>query len=163
MNVLVLNADYQPLNVTSFKRGFNLVWKGKAVVVEYDADAPVKSSTGSHKRPLVIKLIRFVYIPFKKVPLSRQNIFRRDGHKCGYCTSTKDLTIDHIHPKSRGGSNTWKNLVTCCRKCNVKKDNKTTKEAGMHLLVTAYRPTFTQFVDGMTNGNRATWSEYLNK
>lgn len=161
MTILVLNADSQPLNVTTFQRGFNLVWKGKAEVVEYDRDAPIESSVGTFKRPLVIRLIRFVYIPFKKVPLSRQNIFRRDGHKCGYCKSDKDLTIDHIFPKSRGGDNSWKNLVTCCKKCNNKKDDMTPKEAGMKLLVSAYRPTFSQFIDGMNTGQRATWSEYL--
>jgi len=162
MTILVLNADSQPLNVTTFQRGFNLVWKGKAEVVKYDADSPIESSVGTYKRPLVIRLIRFVYIPFKKVPLSRQNIFRRDGHKCGYCgDASKDLTIDHIFPKSKGGDNSWKNLVTCCKKCNCKKDNMTTKEADMTLLVTAYMPTFTQFIDGMVDGHRATWAEYL--
>lgn len=161
MSILVLNADDQPLNVTTFKRGFNLVWKGKAVVLEYDEDAPVKSSTQSYKRPLVIKLLRYVYVPYKKVPLTRHNIFRRDGHKCGYCESTKDLTLDHILPKSRGGGNTWKNLVTCCKRCNNKKDNQTPEEAGMKLLVEVYRPTFMEFIDKMRPGQRATWSEYF--
>lgn len=161
MNILVLNADSQPLNVTTLQRGFNLVWKGKAEVVKYDADSPIKSSVGTYKRPLVIRLMRFVYIPFKKIPLSRQNIFRRDGHKCGYCGSNKDLTIDHIFPKSKGGKNSWKNLVTCCKKCNYKKDDMTTKEAGMKLLVKTYMPTFTQFIDGMKYEHRATWEEYL--
>jgi 5-methylcytosine-specific restriction endonuclease McrA len=161
MKVLVLNADHSPLNVTSFQRGFNLVWNGKAEIVEYDKDSPIESSIGTYKRPLVIRLIRYVYIPFKKVPLSRQNIFRRDGHKCGYCESTKDLTLDHIYPKSRGGGNTWKNLVTCCKSCNNKKDNRTPKEAGMDLLVKAYTPTFRQIVDGMTGGNVKAWSAYL--
>jgi 5-methylcytosine-specific restriction endonuclease McrA len=161
MTILVLNADSQPLNVTTFQRGFNLVWKGKAEVVKYDIESPIESTVGTYKRPLVIRLIRYVYLPFKKVPLTRQNVFRRDGHKCGYCESTKDLTLDHIHPKSKGGSNSWKNLVTCCKKCNNRKDDKTVVEAGMKLLISAYQPTFLQFVDGMNGGNRATWAEYL--
>ena len=160
MNILVLNADYRPLNVTTFQRGFNLVWKGKAEVVEYDKDCPIVSTVGTYKRPLIIRLIRYVYIPFKKVPLTRHNIFRRDGHKCGYCSSKKDLTLDHILPKSRGGGNTWKNLVTCCKKCNNAKDDKTPEEAGMKLLVKVYQPTFLQFIDGMNTNHRAKWSEY---
>lgn len=161
MNILVLNADYRPLNVTTFKRGFNLVWKGKAEVVEYEKDMPIISTVGTYKRPLIIRLIRYVYIPFKKVPLTRQNIFRRDGHKCGYCESKRDLTLDHIMPKSRGGGNTWENLVTCCKRCNNKKDDRTPEEAGMKLLVDVGRPTFLQFIDGMSNKSRSTWSEYL--
>jgi len=161
MNILVLNADYRPLNVTTFQRGFNLVWKGKAEVVEYDKDRPVVSTIGTYKRPLIIRLVRYVYIPFKKVPLSRQNIFRRDGHKCGYCSSKKDLTLDHILPKSRGGKNTWTNLVTCCKKCNNKKDDQTPKEAGMKLLVEVVRPSMLQFIDSMNNSTRASWSQYL--
>lgn len=161
MNILVLNADYQPLNVTSFERGFNLVFKGKAEVVEHDANSPITSSIGEYKRPLIIRLIRFIYIPYKKVPLSRYNIYRRDGHKCGYCESTSNLTLDHIVPKSRGGKNTWRNLITCCQSCNSKKDNRTAREAGMKLLVKPYRPSFVQFIDKMNAGNRATWSEYF--
>lgn len=146
MNILVLNADYQPLNVTTLQRGFNLVYKGKAEVIEYDKKKPINTEVKSFKRPLIIRLMRYVSIPFKRVPLTRQNIFRRDGHVCGYCESKKDLTIDHVFPKSRGGKNTWDNLVTCCKKCNAKKDNRTPKEAGMKLNVKLYRPTYTEFV-----------------
>lgn len=161
MNILVLNADYRPLNVTTFQRGFNLVWKGKAEVVEYDKESPIVSTVGTYKRPLIIRLIRYVYIPFKKVPLTRHNIFRRDGHMCGYCTSTRDLTLDHILPKSRGGGNTWNNLVTCCKKCNNTKDNRTPEEAGMKLLVEVGRPSMLQFINSMNNSNKVTWSQYL--
>lgn len=161
--VLVLNADFQPLNVTSFKRGFNLVFNGKAVVVEEVSNDSVVSTTGKkYKRPLVIRLIRFIYIPFKRVPLSKYNIFRRDGHVCGYCGSKIQLTIDHVIPKSRGGSNDWTNLVTCCRKCNAYKDDKTPKEANMTLNVKLYRPTFQQFINNMNPSSGNTWSNYFN-
>jgi 5-methylcytosine-specific restriction endonuclease McrA len=161
MTILVLNADFQPLNVTNLKRGFNLVWKGKAEVVKYDADSPIESSERKYKRPIIIRLIRYVYIPFKKVPLSRHNIYRRDGHKCGYCESKSNLTLDHIIPKSKGGKNSWTNLVTCCKKCNTKKDDRTPKQAGMKLLVKVYRPSFVEFVHGMKGGKRPEWHEYL--
>lgn len=162
MNILVLNADYQPLNITTFRRGFNLVYKGKAEVVEYDKELDVVTETTYHKRPLVIRLIRYVYIKFKKVPLSRTNVYRRDGHKCAYCASVDNLTLDHIIPKSRGGQNSWENLVTCCKRCNSIKDDRTPKEANMKLLVKPYKPTFSQFIDGMKGGMRETWGNYIN-
>lgn len=145
MNILVLNADYQPLNVTTLQRGFNLVYTGKAEIIKY-GDEPIITDKKNFKRPLVIRLMRYISIPFKKVPLSRYNIFRRDGHACGYCKSKSNLTIDHVMPKSRGGGNSWENLVTCCKKCNARKDNKTPKEAGMKLLVELRRPTYIEFV-----------------
>ena len=145
MNILVLNADYQPLNVTTLQRGFNLVYAGKAEIIKY-GEKPIETEHREYKRPLVIRLMRYVSIPFKKVPLSRYNIFRRDGHACGYCKSKSNLTLDHVLPKSRGGGNSWENLVTCCKKCNARKDNKTPKEAGMKLLVELRRPTYAEFI-----------------
>lgn len=158
-SVLVLNADSKPLNITSFQRGFTLVYKGKADVVEYDENV----INTSHRRPLIIRLIRYVYIPFKKVPLSRQTVYRRDGHVCGYvgCDSSLNLTLDHIMPKSRGGLNTWENLVTCCKKCNTSKDDMTPKEAGMKLKVKPYVPTFQQFAMGMKGEKRTKWGNYF--
>ena len=82
--------------------------------------------------------------------------------KCVYCNSKNELTIDHVIPKSRGGKNTWENLVTCCKKCNAKKDNKTPKEAGMKLKVKLYRPTYQQFIKGMDSDKSGKWTEYLN-
>lgn len=162
MAILVLNADFQPLNVTTLKRGFNLVWNGRAEIIKYDSDSPILSATTAHKRPLIIRLIRYVSIPFKKVPLTRHNVYRRDGHQCGYCESKKDLTLDHIIPKCKGGGNTWDNLVTCCKKCNNKKDNKSPKDAGMKLLVKVYKPTYIEFIRGINGDKREEWTEYIN-
>jgi 5-methylcytosine-specific restriction endonuclease McrA len=150
MNILVLNADFQPLNVTTFRRAFTLVYRGKAEIVEYDEENPVETDRIKYKRPLIIRMVRYVYIPFKKVPLGKNNIFRRDGHTCMYCPSKVNLTLDHVIPKSRGGGNSWENLVTCCKKCNSKKDNKTPDEAGMKLRFEPYKPTFQQFIVGIT-------------
>jgi 5-methylcytosine-specific restriction endonuclease McrA len=105
--------------------------------------------------------MRYICIPFKKVPLTKHNIFRRDGHKCGYCGSKRELTLDHILPKSRGGGNTWKNLITCCKTCNGKKNDMTPSEASMELLVTPYAPTMIQFIDKINNDPRSSWSKYL--
>jgi len=134
--ILVLNSDYLPVNVTSFKRAFKLVYKGKAEIVESEGE--IFTSTKKFAKPSVIRLIKYVSIPYRKVVLSRDNIFRRDEHRCAYCNTNKDLTIDHIYPKSRGGKNSWENLITCCFKCNSKKGDKTPEEAKMELL---YKPT----------------------
>lgn len=138
---LILNADDTPLNVAPMFRAFNLVLKGKAAVVKHDPARPIKLDNYTCDRPTVIRLLRYVYIPYKKnLPITRENIYKRDGHACVYCDSTKKLTIDHVFPKSRGGKNTWMNLVTCCSKCNNKKDNKTPEEAGLKLLRKPYEP-----------------------
>jgi len=158
---LILNADDNPLNITNVHRAFNLVWKGKATVVTHDLDNPFVCGDQEFKRPTIIRLNTWVYIPYRKaMPLTRHNIYRRDGHKCVYCESTKRLTLDHVLPKSRGGKNTWENLVTCCAKCNGKKDNKTPKEAGMTMLVKPYVPSYINFLT-TTSTAHDHWVKYF--
>jgi hypothetical protein len=108
--VLVLNNDYTPINVTSLRRGFKLVFKGKAEIIYSDDDNPITSSFKKFQRPSVIRLIKYIYFPYRKVPLSRINVFKRDGNRCVYCGTVENLTIDHVLPKSRGGNNHWKNI-----------------------------------------------------
>lgn len=112
--------------------------------------------------PSVIRLNRYIRIPYKKIDLSRKNIMRRDGYRCQYCgCKTKELTLDHIIPKSRGGADTWDNLTTACKKCNNKKGNRTPEEAGMKLLNPPSRPNhilfFKQYVDKFDD----TWRPFL--
>lgn len=158
---LILNADDTPLNVASAYRAFNLVFKGKAIVVRDDHDHPIHSELKTFKRPTIVRLTNYIYIPHRKtMPLTRQNVYNRDGHKCAYCNSTKKLTLDHITPKSKGGKNTWLNLVTCCSKCNCKKDNKTPSEANMVLKIKPYVPNYADFIvsDGASHTH---WVEYF--
>ena len=138
--VLVLNADYNPINVTSLQRGFNLVYKGKAEIVK-SADNPIVSSIGKFIRPLIIRLLNYVSVKSRKIRVNRHRIMRRDGYTCVYCGSKKNLTIDHIIPKSKGGDNSWKNLVTCCSPCNRIKGDKTPEQAGMKMIRRPYEPT----------------------
>ena len=138
--VLVLNFDYTPLNVTSIRRGFILVIKGKAEVLRQDAENIV-TSIGEFVRPLIIRLLSYVRFKSKPVKLNRKRIFKRDNNECVYCSSKRNLTIDHIMPRSRGGKNTWANLVTCCSNCNLRKGNRTPEEAGMRMNYKAYEPT----------------------
>ena len=138
--VLVLNSDYTPLNVTDIRRGFILVIKGKAEVVKEDTKKIV-TTIGEFVRPLIIRLLNYVGFRHSAIKVSRKRILKRDGYECGYCGSKRNLTIDHIIPRSRGGTNTWRNMVTCCNRCNNLKDNKTPEEAGMKLRVDVYEPT----------------------
>lgn len=138
--VLVLNADYTPINVTSVYKGFTLVNKGKAEILKA-SDKPILSGMGEFVRPLIIRLLNFVKHRVHKLRINRQRLYKRDNHQCTYCGSKRNLTIDHIIPKSRGGENTWMNLVTSCSSCNRLKGDKTPDEAGMVLNIKPYEPT----------------------
>ena len=85
-------------------------------------------------------------MPRTPLRLSRRNIFLRDEHTCQYCGSRKDLTLDHVLPRSRGGTSTWENLVACCRECNLAKGRRTPEEAKMPLRRQPVRPTWTVVV-----------------
>jgi len=137
--VLVLNSDYSPLNVTSLQRGFVLVDKGKAEVIK-KGENDIVTSVGNFVRPLVIRLLNYIRFRPKTIKVNRKRIFKRDGYSCQYCGSKRNLTIDHVIPRSRGGTNTWKNMVTCCFRCNSTKGNKTPSEANMKLLIQPYEP-----------------------
>lgn len=138
-NVLVLNADYSPLNITSLQRGFVLVDKGKAEIIK-SGEKDIITTIGNFVRPVIIRLLNFIRYRPKNIKVNRRRIFKRDKSTCQYCGSKKYLTIDHVMPRSRGGGNTWTNLVTCCSGCNVYKGNKTPKEAGMKLINRPYEP-----------------------
>ena len=157
--VLVLNADFSPLNVTSLQRGFNLVFKGKAEVVK-SADTFIVTDKKVYERPIIIRLLNYVKYVYRRLRVNRHRIYKRDGHKCVYCGHTKQLTIDHVIPKSKGGKNTWENLVTCCTKCNLKKGDKTPEQAGMKLSINPQEPNI--FVEAMNSGLEKVWKEYQN-
>ncbi len=145
MKVIVLNADFSPINVTSLKRGYKLVYMGKAEVLDtYDEYMVV---TKRILRPRIIRLLTFVRLPYRYLIPSRHNIYKRDGYTCVYCNSRDHLTLDHVLPKSRGGCDTWENMVTCCSKCNRKKDNRTPEEAGFKMYKRPFAPTLSHLLD----------------
>ena len=137
--VLVLNYDYSPLNVTSIRRGFVLVDKGKAEVVKQD-DNPIVTGYKTYVRPLIIRLLKYIRYHTRGLRANRNRIYRRDNHTCVYCGSTRNLTLDHVIPKSRGGKNEWTNLVTSCSKCNLKKADRTPDEARMKMKHQPFAP-----------------------
>lgn len=145
--ILVLNSSYEPLHFTDWKRAVILLFKDKAKVV--------------NKR--IIRLVNYVRIPFKvglQTYPKRRMIYKRDNYTCQYCGSIKDLTIDHIVPKSRGGLNTWDNLVTCCRKCNLKKGNNLLSDTNMTLKVKPKAPFNNVHLD-LSNSGVLEWEDYL--
>lgn len=134
--VLVLNASYEPLNITSWRRATVLVIKGKAEQIEHNG----KMLSPGFPLPTVIRLRGYVQVPYKEIPLTRRNVLHRDGHACQYCGFKDDLTIDHVLPKSRRGQDTWENVVAACVRCNIRKGNRTPQEAAMVLRRTPSRP-----------------------
>ena len=144
--VLVLNSSYEPLQFTDWKRAVILLFKEKAKLIS--------------KR--VIRLVNYVQIPFlrfSRISPSRNMIYKRDGYSCQYCGSTRNLTIDHVIPRSRGGDGSWENLVCCCSKCNVSKGNKLLHETNMKLKMTPRAP-LSKVTLELTRTKVTEWKEY---
>lgn len=160
-SVLVLNQDYQPLSICSMQRSMKLLFLDKAELLHSDYDKVIRTTRRSYAYPSVIRLRKYVRVPYTRIVLSRHNIMRRDRYVCQYCGRKSNLTIDHINPKSRGGQDTWENLVTACEHCNVKKGNRTPKEAGMVLRSKPYRPVPITFFGAMQGGVHELWKPYL--
>ncbi|NEQ95597.1 MAG: HNH endonuclease [Cyanothece sp. SIO2G6] len=159
--VLVLNASYEPLNITSWRRAIVLLIKEKAEQVEHNGrfvypDFPL---------PTVIRLRQYVRVPYKDIPLTRRNILHRDGHACQYCSYSGDeLTLDHVIPRSRGGGDSWDNVVTACVRCNVNKGNRTPREAGMTLRHQPRKPHSSLYFEvrkHIKSGLHAEWQKYV--
>ena len=166
--VLVLNASYEPLNITSWRRATVMVLKGKAEGLEHADGMPLRPGL---QRPTVIRLRQFVRVPFRPLPLTRRNLFQRDGHQCLYCggggnstTGGSSLSIDHVIPRSRGGPHSWENVTTACLRCNVHKGNRTPREAGMVLSRQPHRPMSGPLFEAqrqMANGHHREWAKYV--
>ncbi|MCL2722870.1 MAG: HNH endonuclease [Polyangiaceae bacterium] len=157
--VLVLNRIFQPVQLTTVKRAFILLYGGAAYAVDEDGEEydfelwrrlPVRHTddalpiVGNALRvPRVLHLHRYDRAPKITVRLTRRNLMLRDGHQCQYCGKQpplRDLNIDHVLPRSRGGADSWENLVTACRYCNLRKGWRTPEEANMRLARKPSRP-----------------------
>jgi len=134
--VLLLNITFEPLKVINWKKAIIMLTLGKVEVIE-EYTKEVHSVSFAIKLPAVIRLLRFVKRPKIPVRFSRQNIYIRDDHKCQYCgkrLTPDELTWDHVLPRAHGGKTEWKNVVTCCVKCNRKKGGRLPSEASMVLI-----------------------------
>jgi 5-methylcytosine-specific restriction endonuclease McrA len=165
MSVLVLNSQYLPIQTTSVKKAIKLIYRGVAVAEKY-TDIMWHSISSEIILPSVIRLINFHKIPVKTYKLSKKNILIRDRYTCQYCKQTvsdRSLTIDHIIPKSRGGSSRWENLVTACKRCNSIKADRTPEEAGMLLLSKPSRISIHTHTTILRNRGEIypDWSEFL--
>lgn len=157
MRALILNSDWTPLNFVSSIRALNLLFKGRAEIIEVDGpsiwEEGIRTSTKSFQAPATIRLLsrvkqRWTTPRFRKVAL-----FNRDDWRCQYCgifLEKSTISIDHVIPRCRGGETSWKNCVSSCMKCNVKKGSKTPAEAGMRLIKLPIDPQIKHFWETRT-------------
>lgn len=157
-NVLVLNRVYQPIHVTSVRRALTLLYAGAAKAIDdqfqlFDFESWSALSAATHdavgtvgrsiRVPRVVVLLVYDRLPRSRIRFSRFNIYARDGDTCQYCGHHRpraDLNLDHVVPRSRGGTTTWDNVVCSCVRCNLRKGGRTPEEAGMRLLKAPARP-----------------------
>jgi 5-methylcytosine-specific restriction endonuclease McrA len=131
--VLVLNANYEPLNVCDTRRAIGLLITGKATLV-VNGRGHIYTARTTYPRPSVIRLAGMIHRPRPRVKLTKREVFRRDNYTCQYCgRQTSHLTIDHVIPRHRGGGHRWDNLVAACPPCNRHKGGRSAVEAHMPL------------------------------
>lgn len=159
--VLVLNFDYRPITITNVQKAFLMVFLEKAEMVAKSNGYTLRSISKAYPQPSVIKLKRYINAPFKQVMLTRQNVFRRDGFACVYCNSKKNLTIDHVVPRSQNGKSTWTNLVTACQNCNSAKGNKSPEQVGFKMEVKPFRPSYATFIRRFSGSVAQEWKPFL--
>ena len=133
-SVLVLNLDYEPINVCNARRAIVLLVKGKAELLE-NGRGEIRTARSIVPIPSIIRLVYLVRRPFAQRKLSKKEIFLRDRNICQYCGQrTRELTVDHVVPRRRDGGHSWENFVSACKPCNRRKAGRTPAEAGMTLL-----------------------------
>jgi len=153
--VLLLNSSYLPLNVISVQKAMLLIFNGKATIIKEVENKLIHSKQSIFPYPDVIRLNFFVRVPYKPLIPTKKAVLIRDGF-CQYCGSDKHLTIDHIVPVSKGGLNTWENMVAACHSCNSRKGNRTPEEVGMRLLKEPKKPLFVV-------KSKTSWNEFIFK
>ena len=157
---LVLNASYEPLCVVSTRRALLLVLDDKAEILA-DTGGAFRSERLSLPEPSVVRLVYYVKVPYRaRVALNRRAVFLRDGHRCQYCGDAAE-NIDHVVPRSRGGTHTWDNVVAACRRCNARKEDRLLHEIAMHLRRPPRAPTGPAWMLLALGATRPDWEPYL--
>ena len=173
LRTLVLNANMQPLSwaplsVWNWQNAFVAVHQDRVVQIKCYDDIIVHSATQSFEVPAVVALRN--YHKRRTVGFTRYNLFLRDEFRCQYCGKryqAKDLTFDHVIPRSKGGESSWRNIVASCEADNLRKANRTPKQAGMRLLRPPFEPTAHQLDAAArrqplaAGGLHQTWMDYL--
>ena len=157
---LVLNASYEPLCVVSTRRALVLTLDDKAEIVT-STGATLHSPTLAFEEPSVVRLLSYVKVPYRaRVALNRRAVFVRDGHRCQYCGAGAE-NIDHVIPRSRGGTHTWDNVVAACRPCNAHKEDRFLSETHMRLRRTPTAPSGRIWMLLAMGTLRPDWEPYL--
>ncbi len=159
--VLVLNLDHYPIAVVPVQKAMVLLLLEKAQLLSAYELLEIRTISRTFAYPAVIRLAHYKHIPYKGVLLNRANLFRRDRGECQYCGSTRQLTIDHVIARSKGGKTSWTNLVTACNRCNVLKGDKTPEQVGMQLRIPPFVPTLSYFLASYAERQSPEWLPYL--
>lgn len=162
---LLLDQGFQPLEVIPWQKAITLMFLGKAEVIE-EYDHEIRSTSVVFKMPAVARLVRAFKRPKKPVKFSRINIYSRDKWRCQYCGNKfqmKELTYDHVIPRSQGGQTNWENIVSSCSPCNTKKGGRTPSQAGMRLKNRPVRPKWVPAVQVVVSKESCpdAWRDYL--
>ena len=165
MRTLVLNAGFEPMHMISWQRAICLVLTEKAEMVSGHTQT-IRTVTKEFTMPSVIRLKRYVqlYQRMRTIRCSRKNIFSRDQHTCQYCdikVAGKEATVDHVIPRSKGGGSTWNNLVTACRRCNIKKGSKKPEQVGLKLKKKPRKPGFSELIRMQSGVSHEKWDDFL--
>jgi 5-methylcytosine-specific restriction endonuclease McrA len=160
--VLVLNANFEPVNVCDMRRAVGLIMSEKAAMV-VNGRGEIKTISSSFPRPSVIRLEKMINRPRPQLKLTRREVFRRDNSTCQYCgKKTSDLTIDHVVPRHAGGKHIWTNVVAACPACNHRKGGRRLDETNMRLLrLPAEPPTSAHYIFGRHLAENTEWLNYL--
>ena len=160
--MLVLNATFEPINVCTVRRAVVLLLKEKAEVIEH-GELQLHSATSTMTRPVVIRLVSYVRIPrdTHRRKITRRAVFARDDWTCQYCGSRSNLTVDHVIPRSKGGSSSWDNIVASCAPCNRRKGDQLARHVGMRLSREPRMPNPTVFIHVASPTIPVAWQQYL--
>ncbi len=161
-SVLVLNQSYEPLTICRARRAIVLIYQGKAEMTENGVGF-IRSTTDTFPLPSVIRLAYMIKRPRRKRKLTRFEIFNRDHYTCQYCgKETRQLTLDHVIPRYRGGQHSWENVVGACVMCNRRKAGRTPQEANMKLTRQPSRPKDgISFIPHYCQQTKEEWRKYL--
>ncbi|GAB4490594.1 MAG: HNH endonuclease [Anaerolineales bacterium] len=162
MDVLVLNANFEPINICNMRRAVGLMLAGKATLIA-NGRGEIKTVSASFPRPSVIRLENMIHRPRPRVKLTRREIFRRDNYTCQYCgRKVNNLTIDHVLPRHLGGMHTWTNVVAACPACNHFKGGRRLEDAHMTLhVIPREPPASAQYIFGPHLPGNDEWLPYI--
>ncbi len=176
---LVLNRNWVPITMTSVRRAVTLVYKGLARVVSpstyetftFDSwirvdasedEACIRTVSLRIRVPEAILLASYDAIPHSHIPFTRKNLYRRDRFTCQYCgkrPQVRELTIDHIVPRSKGGRSTWTNCVVACMTCNTRKSDRTPSQVGLTLHSRPHKPKWQPHIT--IPAGKETWEKFI--